>query len=66
MFGDKDARSCQLTLKWFRKTPIHMEDVYREKENDKANRAQCKQLTNLGKDYIAVPYTELVYKFQIL
>lgn len=43
-----------------------MEDVYREKENDKANRAQCKQLTNLGKDYIAVPYTELVYKFQIL
>ena len=37
MFGDKDARSCQLTLKWFRKTPIHMEDVYREKENDKVD-----------------------------
>lgn len=67
MFGDKHAWSCQLTLKWFRKKPIHIQDVYRKRKNDdKANRVQCKQLMNLGRDYIGVPYTELVYKFQIL
>ena len=38
----------------------------RGEENDKANRPQCKQLANLGKGYIGVPYIELVYKFQIL
>lgn len=48
------------------KTHTHRGCIQKEKENDTANRAQCKPLMNLGEDYIGVPYTELVYKFQIL
>ena len=48
------------------KTHTHRGGIEKEKENDKANRAQGKPLMNLGEDYIGVPYTELVYKFQIL
>lgn len=37
--------------------------MYRWGENDKANRAQCKQLMNLGKGHLKVPYIELICKF---
>lgn len=36
------------------------------RENEKANRAQSKQLVNLGKGYLGVPYSELMCMFQIL
>ena len=46
------------------KTHTHRGCIQKEKENDTANRAQCKPLMNLGEDYIGVPILNLSINFK--